>query len=492
MGNPQKKGSIRKILRFAAIGSLSAVLIALCIIVLAWFSLQPPSIKVPPQGVVLQDVTIVNPSVEKRRVEILSVRGSTIHIISDNADAPSIMPDGGGDMRFAGSYVLPGLIDMHVHYPSRFNRELHSLLYLMHGVTTVREMGNLDDSIFETRKMIDAGEFPGPRIFTGGKIVDGMPPAWPGSMVVENANEAEAAVNRLAISGADFVKVYSNISSESLSAIRQVATEHSLPVVGHPPITVPLEKAGIEDVQHLLGIWPEYYWNKWEDISEDRITEVVQISLERNITHTPTITMWDRLSQINNQDLRDSDLARFMPRYFRQLVWNPETGLPNIRNVPPAEFDELAETIPAIKKIVGRLHRAGVRIHAGTDATMPYVVPGISLHEELYHLKDAGLTTEEVWTAATRYSGDSLGEPMLGTIQAGAPADFLIFAEDPTQDLSALSSLQAVIARGRLYTKEDLDEAYDRHRVHFEGYFYDNFTTAIFHIILNAGSNRAK
>jgi hypothetical protein len=61
----------------------------------------------------------------------------------------------------------------------------------------------------------------------------------------------------------------------------------------------------------------------------------------------------------------------------------------------------------------------------------------------------------------------------------GAPADLLIFREDPTRDLAALSTLEAVVAQGRLYPKEMLDQALARWHAHFEGRFYDTVTMAI-------------
>lgn len=66
----------------------------------------------------------------------------------------------------------------------------------------------------------------------------------------------------------------------------------------------------------------------------------------------------------------------------------------------------------------------------------PYVVPGASLHEELHHLIDAGLTPEEALEAATVTPGKFLREPGLGTIAPGAPADLVLFREDPTQNTS--------------------------------------------------------
>ena len=132
-----------------------------------------------------------------------------------------------------------------------------------------------------------------------------------------------------------------------------------------------------------------------------------------------------------------------------------------------------------MKEVVSQLHKAGVRIHVGTDSPNPFVVPGAGFHQELRLLVEAGLTPEEVWLAATRWAGESLGVPKLGTLGEGAPADFLLFREDPTRDLAALSTLEAVVAQGRLYPKPVLDAAFTRHRDHFTGWLYDRLTIAI-------------
>ena len=90
--------------------------------------------------------------------------------------------------------------------------------------------------------------------------------------------------------------------------------------------------------------------------------------------------------------------------------------------------------------------------------------------------------------AATRWAGEFLGVPKLGTLQAGAPADFLLFREDPTQDLAALSTLEAVVAQGRFYPKAMLDEAFKRHRTHFSGWLYDRLTMTIAAVLAWMGS----
>ncbi len=73
---------------------------------------------------------------------------------------------------------------------------------------------------------------------------------------------------------------------------------------------------------------------------------------------------------------------------------------------------------------------------------------------------------------ATAIAGEFFPGPSPGIIKEGAPADLLIFAKDPTNSLENLNSLQAVIADGRLYTKETLDECMAQYRSHFHGGFY--------------------
>ena len=90
----------------------------------------------------------------------------------------------------------------------------------------------------------------------------------------------------------------------------------------------------------------------------------------------------------------------------------------------------------------------------------------------------AGIPLEEVWALATWKQGQTL-TPDLGRLTDGAPADFLVFTEDPTEDLAALDSLVAVVAQGRLYTREEIDRAVDRYQAHFRGGLVDAISLPI-------------
>lgn len=442
-----------------------------------WVELSPPHLEVPPQEVTLPEVVIVNPGRERRKVSRLDVRSGRIAWMGEGGIGPRVdapdpsRPFAPDTQRYAGAYVLPGLIDMHVHQPADTplgDVELAALLFLRHGVTSVRDTGSFDGAIFAERRRIDAGEIPGPRIFPCGPILDGDPPFWSGSRIVRTAEEGRRAVDELAALHVSCIKVYDRISPEALQGIRQAADEHELPVIGHVPRAIPFSEARLDDVQHLTGLV-----EPGEKLTEARIRGIVTASAALHVAHTPTLVFLDRMARLT--DYRQAQLApeaHLLPRYYREILWNPDND-PRLRGLGAADEASLQETLRNAKRVVKALADAGVEIHVGTDTMNPFVVPGASLHEEMWALVDAGLTPEQVWIAATRDAARALHQPTLGIVRLGAPADLLIFREDPTVDLNNLQTLEAVVAAGRLYPREVLEEAVARWQTHFANPVYD-------------------
>ena len=444
---------------------------------------RPPAIKAPSQGVVLTNVKVVNPGKERPDRQTIIIEGDRITRISRSDPRDSAEP---GVTRYVGAYVLPGLIDMHVHIPPP-TRELTNLLFLTYGVTTVRETGDADGTTWRARQRIRVGEIPGPRIFASGPVLDGDPPFLPTSWALRGANQARDAVAELAAQGADFIKVHHKLSAEALVAIREAATERGLRVVGHVPASVSFEEARIWDVQHLDGLvaypqppeTPLDYQKKWRGLDSAQIDFYVETSVEQGLVHTPTLISGFALAHMAEPRYPDDPAMRLLPRHYRDGAWD-RRNMPLLSRFSDEALEIMEQAVVRSQEVVFRLHQAGVRIHLGTDtAAMPFVVPGVSLQQELGLMADAGLTVKEAWRAGTCVAGKSLGVPLLGTVQEGAPADLLIFDKDPSRDLAALSTLRGVIAQGRLYSKEFLDEALSRHRERFEKPLYDTMSTAL-------------
>jgi hypothetical protein len=274
-----------------------------------------------------------------------------------------------------------------------------------------------------------------------------------------------------------------------LAAVKRAAAEKGLPVIGHVPRRVPFEVADLDDVQHLTGVatppggdlrpFPKNMV-AWSQVDDARIDFIVETSKRLGIAHTPTLVTGDRLRAMQDYaSLREAPDAKLLPRLYRDVVWSPKEGLPILRRLEPADFPVLIDAGERSLRLVQRLHAAGVPVFVGTDTQNPFVVPGASLWRELRLFVQAGLTPEQALAAATSAPGAFLRLPGLGRLEPGAPADLLVLRQDPTQNLDALESLEAVVADGRLYTRAELDAQLARYSEHSEGAIFDSVSVVL-------------
>jgi imidazolonepropionase-like amidohydrolase len=429
---------------------------ALCVGVLAW-GLRPPRLAVPDAGLVLHDVTLVEPGRGRRPGQTLALTGDRIAAVGDS---------GGESGPYSGAFVLPGLVDLHVHYPPPWalgERRLYALLFLAHGVTSVRDTGSVLGDLFAFRERIAEGKLAGPRIRACGPVLAGPSAFWPGARSVEDAASGRRAVEALARAGADCIKVYNGVPGDAVAAIRDTTAEYDLPLVAHVPYDVSIAQLEGAEVQHLMGLT-----RRWWRVDPERLAWYARTSAERRIAHTPTLVAFARTALLREPGALETDpLVRLLPRHYRETLWNPERN-PLAGELAPSWDAPAATRVAVMKQVLRTLREAGVTILAGSDTGDPLVGPGAALHEELRQLVDAGLPLEEVWVIATRRAGEVLGVAGLGTLAEGAPADLLVFREDPTRDLAALDSLEAVVAAGRPYPRQVLDAALERQRAHLE------------------------
>jgi hypothetical protein len=378
--------------------------------------------------------------------------------------------------------VLPGLVDAHAHLPPDLlpgQVELFAYLFLRHGVTGVRVPGDVSPGVTKcTRERIDAGEFAGPRLAACGRFIDGPNPVFESAIVVSRDAEARAAVDKIAAEGFDCVKVYNELDAVSLAAIRDAAETHGLPVIGHIPWRLTFEESELDDVQHMLGFHqrhsadPFESMSEWFNVSDARIEEVIAAALRSGTAMTTTLVAAERISRARESAVDPDDpMRRWLPPWYADALWRIPGGINAANRLEEGELKMLRDVSALTASIVPKLYRAGVVLRAGTDTFAPPIVPGASLHRELELYVEAGLSPEEALEIATRGSAGALSVPRLGALEVGAPADLLVFREDPTRDLAALDTLLAVVQDGRLYTREMLDAQELRYRENFDGFF---------------------
>ena len=450
-------------------------LLVLLAVALFWL-LIPPKIKAPDQqDRIISNVTIWNPGeAPVANQSIVISDGLIIDIRATKAGDPEPLCH--------NCYVMPGLIDAHIHTPPKLaigNQRLFSLLYLQYGVTTVRDLGQLDNSLPTLMRNIDIGKFPGPRMYRCGPVLDGTPASFQGALSIQTAAEATQTVASLAAEGVNCIKTYDRIPAEAFRAANDEASKQSLPLVGHTPHSVKLSDIRNFEIAHFTGVPylkedpPEgraYLSQDLIDMTDDEVASVISLMRQNNLSILPTnANTLARLTVSAPERFPATEGLRHLPAFW-QRAW------PSIVSHPETEADIEAELMasPIGLGFMRRARYAGIDVLAGTDVVMPYVVPGESLHLQIGLMSTAFESDESALIAATRINGEHIDDGMIGRIHTGAYADMLIFRNDPQQDLASIRDWALLITDGRVYERKYLDEAVARYDKHFNGVVYSS------------------
>jgi hypothetical protein len=450
--------------------------------------LVPPELVPPPRtDIVISGVTVIDPGAGRRANQTIVVHDGRIFAVRprEAGDPPPVC---------AGCYAVPGLIDAHVHTPPSIvpgNQRLFALLYLAYGVTSVRDMGQSDESVAGLAADLNAGRIVGPHMYRCGPVLDGDPPGWPSALEVVTPAQGRAAVAKLAREGVDCIKVYNEVNRPTYDAIAQEADRHGLPMLGHVPFAVTLRGLHDFEAQHLTGFPylsrprpPHGTDVRGEDLlamSDGEIDSVLDLVQRNRIALTPTM---------GNPPLRliASDPRRFPPTpgaadipAFWASAWNLIAGHPEGEKQIQVTLRSLRRT----RDIVRRAHARGIDVLAGTDTLMPWIVPGEALHLEMARLADAFGSNDAALAAATIVNGRHIAPGQIGQIVPGARADILLLPEDPAADLAALRRWKIEIADGRRYDRAVIDGWVSRYRRHFHGWFYATVMDGLTAIVVN-------
>jgi imidazolonepropionase-like amidohydrolase len=455
------------------------------------------------QAVRISDVTVIDPAsgrtMEHRTVTI------------ENGIIAGIGPAGETDPAFAGReidgrgrYLVPGLMDMHVHTNIAPVTETSFALLLAHGVTGVRDMSGdcwepvagpflCREDMLAYAARIDAGDLPGPDLlalssgFVQSDRSGQLPPDHNPLYTPATAEQGRALVDYVNERDVDLVKLYHAIMPAALEGVMQRAGELDLEVSGHIPLVVSTGEAsrlGMRTIEHAKdivtdcsGFGEEYRTRiraviagdasaQWPGDAE-RLSRTVETfnpgrcrALMAELAANGTILVPTHGTR--EMDVRAGDTAY---RDHPGRVFLPAMQLGQW----DADLDRTAAEPGAVRahyedfyrlglRVTAMAHEAGVPVMLGTDANDTMIVPGIAAHEELIRLVEAGLSPMEALQAGTSVPARYLGrEGELGAIRAGAEADLLLLDADPLADIANTQDIAAVISDGRVYDRAQLD-----------------------------------
>ena len=371
------------------------------------------------------------------------------------------VPDGMETLDLTGKTIIPGLVNLHVHYrggPEEIERQFQS--QLRYGVTTARSIGS-DSPERVAHLLASAGRSDAPRTYTAGTGF-----SYPGGFNAAGRNaptteeEARALVRGQIELGVHFIKMWVNevaepglkIPPEIRAAIIDEALRNGAVPAAHIDDEADgrqLVEAGLTDFLHstVLTFGPGA-GVPMDD--PDPSPEFIQMCLDNGVYFTPTLSIvqnnWhfaERPELLDDPGLR----AVFNPDALAR--WDDPARRAEVVDDPG--FEDRKAAFRQLLAFVKTMHDAGVGVALGNDAGTSNVPFGWGMHHEMALYVEAGLTPMDALVAATATGAARMppvGEADFGTLEAGKAADLVVLNADPLADIRNTLAIDRVMRLG--------------------------------------------
>ncbi len=423
-----------------------------CIVILS----SPCNAQYSPGCYALKDVNVID-GISKKVLskQTIIIREDIIEVIGPVKDV--LIPDSCAVFNYSGRYIIPGLIDTHIHLattPSgednrpRAERDLQAML--LTGITSVRDMAGdarelaslsrdalvgdiISPDIYYAALMAGPSFFKDPRTQSSTQgAVAGEMPYMKG---VTDSTNLIIAVASAKGTGATAIKLYAQLTGELAKKITREAHHQGMPVWSHADLTIasPLEviNAGVNSISHagMMARWPskeipeawlepesgDNFWDKAYKTLP--VNDYVNAMLNHKTILDPTLLVYQNR-------LADSSLSQ------------------NVRARTMAQWQ-------IAKRFTQQALEKGVPVCTGTDTDEDKFVQ----REIKLLVKEAGFTPMEAIISSTRIGAMAIGiEKSTGTIQAGKIASLAMLSANPVADIDNLDKVELVIKRGRLFS----------------------------------------
>jgi imidazolonepropionase-like amidohydrolase len=416
----------------------------------------------------IKDVTIID--VENG----IAVPGQTVIVVNDRIDKIGTLekvgiPESAKIISGNGLYLMPGLVDAHVHF---YDAPVFGRLMIANGVLLVRDTGMPNEYILKLRDELNRGETLGPEMISTGVILDGNPPLIPLiSLGINTVEEGRAAVRNQAEAGVDMIKVYSRLDRDVFFAILDEAEKVGLKVVAHLPESVYIEDAaaaGLASSEHFNGFEKVIarlleqpvnfnfrgqaadagYFQRLSEVNTQELQAVYQRIKASGMVICPTIVTFKTLTNIEpflNGNFPHSEYISPGVMELWKSLWTQQSNLPDFI------WQNWAQ-------MVVDLNAAGIPLMVGTDLMLPGILPGYSVHEEMAIWQQAGIPAADVLRSATIVPAQFMGlGDRLGSINEGKTASMVLVRADPLEEISNAQQIESVFLRGQYFSRQDLD-----------------------------------
>jgi imidazolonepropionase-like amidohydrolase len=385
-----------------------------------------------------------------------------------------------------GGWLLPGLAEMHAHLASLDfaagnygNVAIDDTLRLLlaNGVVLARSMLG-EPAHLQVRADVASGSRIGPELLIAGPSLSGQS--------VRSRRAARDMVLQQSNAGYDLIRIHPGLSRSHFSSIARTSKQVQMPFAGHVSEEAGLQAvldSGQASIEHLHGYARAALLDNSPLATRDqgfygvalaanidyrKLPELAQLTADSGIWNAPTMSMID--NALGRQSVAGM-LQRNEMRYIDAAT--REMWAQTIRALREQSSNQERTRILAMRDmLVLALQDAGAGLLLGSDAPKPMNVPGFSVHRELQALVNAGLTPFQALATGTVNVGRHLQRADIqqhlrpyqkqrlqgfGTITPGAPANLLLLADNPLDNIANSAQIVAVARGGNWYDRKQLD-----------------------------------
>lgn len=401
----------------------------------------------PGTGKVIQD-----PIIEVRNGRIMRVGEKDSFIPA--ADAKIV--------DFGDRVIIPGLIDTHGHLFGGLTVrhktcDMLAAFFLAAGVTTVRSPGSMEpEGDMGLQNRINSGRLLGPRYFNSGPYIEGDPVSVGWMHPVNTPEEVRLKIDQWIKLGASSVKIYAAMHGDLLRTAIAHGHAHGVKVIGHIGAVTYTEaiSMGIDELFHGILAMPDIipqdlsqsdYLKVYAslaklDMNRDEFKQIIRLAAEYKTVLTPTAVVLEPI------DPAKCRMAEQKP-YFTPAAWEVVE-----KRLAKPIFANAAEIMRNCREFIQQAWRAGCILTTGTDQVGFTLLPGYSIWREMEIFSEAGMPPMEVLKAATWNGAYAIGRSdLLGSLEPGKLADFVVLTSDPLQDISRVREVHRVVKGGVTY-----------------------------------------
>jgi imidazolonepropionase-like amidohydrolase len=370
------------------------------------------------------------------------------------------VPEGAKIHDLTGKFVMPGLIDNHVHLGRVHGLELDDRhyttenvrnqleLYAAYGVTAVQSLGTDETVTFQVRENARNGPGSMARVFTSGLgvVYDGGYGGLPGlRQRVSTAEEARELVAAQKAQGADVIKLWLDdgfgdipqlMPYDISKAVIDEAHKNGLKVVAH-----------IYYLDHARELMKQGLDAYGHEVRDTPINVAFVADMKQNGVWQMAATL-SREAGFAYARLPFLDDPFFLRGVRPDVVAELKSAEHEISTAAAPHFTEYYGAFQNAMTNFGLQAKAGVRYGMGSDSGLGLRFPGYAAHWELALMVEAGISPLDAITAATGGNAEFMGATQIGTIQPGKLADLLVLRSNPLQDIRNTRAIERVYIGG--------------------------------------------